>query len=138
MFGQLTYSVVTELPAVYLLYDSPFWSGAFLIFENRLASISYFDRFERELEALRKEFAESAQTRSGRSSPTNSDSTSTLSALPTSEDNLPSFSPNFSDSSHSPPTLDSHPLPNIESGSEPNFDGLQMKPKKDQCPFCTT
>ncbi|KAJ3746274.1 hypothetical protein DFH05DRAFT_1484459 [Lentinula detonsa] len=112
------YSVVTELPAVYLLYDSPFWSGAFLIFENRLASISYFDRFERELEALRKEFAESAQTRSGRSSP--------------------SFSPNFSDSSHSPPTLDSHPLPNIESGSEPNFDGLQMKPKKDQCPFCTT
>lgn len=26
------YSVVTELPAVFLLYDSPFWSGVFLIF----------------------------------------------------------------------------------------------------------
>ncbi|KAJ3736457.1 hypothetical protein DFJ43DRAFT_620909 [Lentinula guzmanii] len=137
MFGQLIYSVVTELPAVYLLYDSPFWSGAFLIF---IFSVSVWNgggfyievfgrKFERELEALRKELAESAQTRSGRSSPTD-DSTSTLSRF-TSEDNLPSFSPN-SDSSHSSPTLDSHPLPNIESGSEPNFDGLQMKTKKDQ------
>lgn len=26
------YSVLTELPAVFVLYDSPFWSGAFLIF----------------------------------------------------------------------------------------------------------
>jgi hypothetical protein len=25
------YAVLTEVPAVYLLYDSPFWSGAFLI-----------------------------------------------------------------------------------------------------------
>lgn len=27
----LVYSVLTELPAVYLLYDSPRWSGTFLI-----------------------------------------------------------------------------------------------------------
>ena len=24
------YAIITELPAVYILYDSPFWSGAFL------------------------------------------------------------------------------------------------------------
>ena len=27
----LVYSILTELPAVYLLYDSPRWSGTFLI-----------------------------------------------------------------------------------------------------------
>jgi hypothetical protein len=26
------YGVLTELPAVFLLYDSPFWSGTFLVF----------------------------------------------------------------------------------------------------------
>ncbi|KAJ4466516.1 hypothetical protein J3R30DRAFT_3587110 [Lentinula aciculospora] len=138
MFGQLIYSIVTELPAVFLLYDSPFWSGAFLIF---IFSVSVWNgggfyievfgrKFERELEALRKELAESAQARSGRSSPTDG-STSSLSRF-TSEDNLPSFSPGSSDSSNSSPTLDMHPLPHIETISEPNFDGLQMKSKKEQ------
>ncbi|KAJ3723046.1 hypothetical protein C8R42DRAFT_665133 [Lentinula raphanica] len=138
MFGQLIYSVVTELPAVYVLYDSPFWSGAFLIF---IFSVSVWNgggfyievfgrKFERELEALRKELAETAQARSGRSSPTD-DSISTLSRI-TSEDNLPSLTHDSSDSSNSSPVLDSHPLPHIESGSEPNFSGIQMKTKKEQ------
>ncbi|KAJ3772391.1 hypothetical protein FB446DRAFT_736792 [Lentinula raphanica] len=68
MFGQLIYSIVTELPAVFILYDSPFWSGTFLI---AIFSVSVWNgggfyievfgrKFERELEALRKELAESA------------------------------------------------------------------------------
>jgi len=68
---------VTELPAIYLLYDSPFWSGAFLL---GIFSVSVWNgggfyievfgrKFERELEALRKELAD-ATGRSGRSSPT--------------------------------------------------------------------
>ncbi|KAJ3937364.1 MAG: hypothetical protein NXY57DRAFT_638284 [Lentinula lateritia] len=137
MFGQLIYSIVTELPAVFLLYDSPFWSGAFLIF---IFSVSVWNgggfyievfgrKFERELEALRKELAESAQARSGRSSPTD-DSSLSLSRY-TSEDNLTSFSPGSSYSSNSSPTFDTHPLPHIEAVSEPNFDGLQMKAKKE-------
>lgn len=32
MSGQLLYSVLTELPAVFVLYKSPMWSTAFLIF----------------------------------------------------------------------------------------------------------
>jgi hypothetical protein len=31
MGGQLLYSILTELPAVFVLYDSPFWSNAFLL-----------------------------------------------------------------------------------------------------------
>ncbi|KAJ3747357.1 hypothetical protein DFH05DRAFT_803600 [Lentinula detonsa] len=69
MLGQLAYSIVTELPAVFILYDSPFWSGAFLISIFAVSVwngggfyIEVFGRkFERELEALRKELAESAQ-----------------------------------------------------------------------------
>ncbi|KAJ7477100.1 hypothetical protein B0H11DRAFT_1726499 [Mycena galericulata] len=76
MSGQLVYSVLTEVPAVYLLYDSPFWSGVFLILILAVSVwngggfyIEVFGRkFERELEALRKELAEST-ARSGRSSP---------------------------------------------------------------------
>jgi hypothetical protein len=30
--GCAAYAVLTEVPPVFLLYDSPFWSGAFLIF----------------------------------------------------------------------------------------------------------
>lgn len=94
--SSLVYSVLTELPAVFLLYDSSFWSGAFLIFIFSVSVwngggfyievfgrkyvllsirgsckilIGSFDRFERELEALRKELAE-ATSRSERSSPT--------------------------------------------------------------------
>ncbi|KAJ7229004.1 hypothetical protein GGX14DRAFT_616367 [Mycena pura] len=80
MFGQLLYTVLTEVPALYVLYDSPFWSCVFLIF---ILSVSVWNgggfyievfgrKFERELEALRKELAEatarSAST-SGRTSP---------------------------------------------------------------------
>ncbi|KAJ7283428.1 hypothetical protein C8J57DRAFT_734828 [Mycena rebaudengoi] len=76
MVGQLLYSVLTEVPAVFLLYDSPFWSGTFLIL---ILSVSVWNgggfyievfgrKFERELEALRKELAEST-ARSGQSSP---------------------------------------------------------------------
>ena len=32
MGGQLAYAILTELPAVYVLYDSPFWSNIFLLF----------------------------------------------------------------------------------------------------------
>ncbi|KAI0751457.1 hypothetical protein C8Q80DRAFT_1098040 [Daedaleopsis nitida] len=75
MAGQLVYSIVTELPAVFLLYDSAFWSSAYLLLLFAVCVwngggfyIEVFGRkFERELEALRKELAEA---RSERSSPT--------------------------------------------------------------------
>jgi len=78
MCGQLVYAVLTELPAVYLLYDSSFCSAAFLL---GLFSVSVWNgggfyievfgrKFERELEALRKELAETT-ARSGHSSPIN-------------------------------------------------------------------
>nr|VWO99654.1 N/A [Ganoderma boninense] len=77
MGGQLLYSIITELPAVFLLYDSAFWSSAyiFLLFAVSVWNgggfyIEVFGRkFERELEALRKELAE-VNARSERSSPT--------------------------------------------------------------------
>ena len=89
------YAVLTELPAVFLLYDSSLWSGAFIILifavsvwngggfyievfgrkfapspfvvTSRLTSFSS-SRFERELEALRKELADNV-ARSGNSTP---------------------------------------------------------------------
>lgn len=93
------YSVLTELPAIFVLYRSPFWSGAFLIFifavsvwngggfyievfgrkyvtlTRRPAGQQFMIsacRFERELEALRKELAEGTHSRSNSvtSSPT--------------------------------------------------------------------
>jgi hypothetical protein len=82
MGGQLVYGVITELPAVFLLYDSSFWSGVFLLVIFAVSVwngggyyIEVFGRkFERELEALRKELAESnARSASGRSSPAASD-----------------------------------------------------------------
>jgi len=76
MAGQFVYSILTELPAVYLLYDSPRWSGTFLILIFAVSVwngggfyIEVFGRkFESELEALRKELAEN-NSRSGNSSP---------------------------------------------------------------------
>lgn len=93
---QLVYAVLTELPAVYILYDSSFWSGTFLII---LFSVSVWNgggfyievfgrksvipthpgdpwhltsiiirRFEHELEAMRKELADTS-ARSGSSTP---------------------------------------------------------------------
>jgi len=77
MLGQYFYSVLTDVPPVFVLYDSPFWSGAYILF---ILSVSVWNgggfyievfgrKFERELEALRKELAE-AQGKSQRSSPT--------------------------------------------------------------------
>jgi hypothetical protein len=74
------YGVLTELPAVYVLYDSAHWSAAFLL---ALFAVSVWNgggfyievfgrKFERELDALRKELAD-ATARSGRSSPEGSD-----------------------------------------------------------------
>ncbi|KAF8640153.1 hypothetical protein AX17_001389 [Amanita inopinata Kibby_2008] len=82
MGGQLIYAILTELPAVFCLYDSSSCSGAFLIFIFAVSVwngggfyIEVFGRkFERELEALRKELAETAaRVESGRSSPSNND-----------------------------------------------------------------
>ncbi|KAK7695582.1 hypothetical protein QCA50_000218 [Cerrena zonata] len=78
MGGQLLYAILTELPAVFLLYDSPFWSGAFLLLMFSVSVwngggfyIEVFGRkFERELEALRKELAEATARSSSQSSPT--------------------------------------------------------------------
>jgi len=83
MVGQFVYAKITELPAVYVLYESPFWSGALILF---IFSVSVWNgggfyievfgrKFERELEKLRKELAEAtsrsgSETPSGRMSPT--------------------------------------------------------------------
>ncbi|KAH9988113.1 hypothetical protein BJV74DRAFT_773594 [Russula compacta] len=77
MLGQFAYAVLTDVPPVFFLYDSPSWSGAYLLFLLGVSVwngggfyIEVFGRqFERELEALRKELAE-AQSKSQRSSPT--------------------------------------------------------------------
>ncbi|KAI0771965.1 hypothetical protein BD413DRAFT_604100 [Trametes elegans] len=102
MGGQLVYSVITELPAVFLLYDSAFWSSAYVLFLFAVSVwngggfyIEVFGRkFERELEALRKELAE-VNARSERSSPT---------LGPQSDDELTtvSLSPNLSNKALSP------------------------------------
>ncbi|KAG1753674.1 uncharacterized protein EDB91DRAFT_1234105 [Suillus paluster] len=104
MLGQLVYSLLTELPAVFLLYDSPAWSGAFLIF---IFSVSVWNgggfyievfgrKFERELEALRKELADSSNnsniSRSGRSSPTFTDGESTTNSPLLMNQKLPTIS----------------------------------------------
>jgi len=75
MGGQFVYALLTELPAVFLLYHSSFWSAVFLIVIFAVSVwngggfyIEVFGRkFERELEALRKELAESAARSSGAS-----------------------------------------------------------------------
>ncbi|KAI6105421.1 hypothetical protein F5141DRAFT_1123597 [Pisolithus sp. B1] len=90
MVGQFAYSILTELPAIYVLYDSPRWSGTFLILIFAVSVwngggyyIEVFGRkFERELEALRKELAEN-NNRSGRSSPTENGSAANSPASPT-------------------------------------------------------
>ncbi|KAH7931377.1 hypothetical protein BV22DRAFT_1108796 [Leucogyrophana mollusca] len=100
MGGQLVYSILTELPAVYLLYDSPMWSGTFLIFIFAVSVwngggfyIEVFGRkFERELEALRKELAETS-SRSGRSSPSLTDGESLVGSPIMHSKSLPSLSP---------------------------------------------
>jgi hypothetical protein len=98
MVGQFLYSVLTELPAVYLLYDSPRWSGTFLILIFAVSVwngggfyIEVFGRkFERELEALRKELAENS-SRSGRSSPSLTEAESLANSPCINEQPLPSL-----------------------------------------------
>ncbi|KIY45942.1 hypothetical protein FISHEDRAFT_48524 [Fistulina hepatica ATCC 64428] len=76
MAGQFAYAILTELPAVFLFYDSPAWSGAFLMIIFAVSVwngggyyIEVFGRkFERELEALRKELEASGRS-SGTSTP---------------------------------------------------------------------
>ncbi|KAH8830578.1 hypothetical protein DL96DRAFT_953471 [Flagelloscypha sp. PMI_526] len=66
MGGQLVYGILTELPAIFLFYNSKLWSNIFLfsifavsVWNGGGFYIEVFGRkFERELEALRKELAE--------------------------------------------------------------------------------
>jgi len=78
MAGQLLYSLLTEIPAIFVLYGSSLWSGIFFITIFAVSVwngggyyIEVFGRkFERELEALRKELAEAtAKSNSGISTP---------------------------------------------------------------------
>ncbi|KAF8351260.1 hypothetical protein F5887DRAFT_875456 [Amanita rubescens] len=93
MAGQLIYAILTELPAVYFFYDSSLCSGIFLIFIFAVSVwngggfyIEVFGRkFERELEALRKELAETvARSESFRTSPSNSNSSLPTESTPSS------------------------------------------------------
>ncbi|KZV75656.1 hypothetical protein PENSPDRAFT_571118 [Peniophora sp. CONT] len=79
MFAQYLYAVLTEVPCIFLLYDSAFSSATYLIL---IFSVSVWNgagfyievfgrKFERELEALRKELAEAnSALASQRTSPT--------------------------------------------------------------------
>lgn len=91
MGGQLVYALLTEIPVIFLLYRSSFWSAAFLLL---IFSVSVWNgggfyievfgrKFERELEALRKELAESAGRSPGPStSPGHISRGSSLSDIP--------------------------------------------------------
>ncbi|KAF9268278.1 hypothetical protein L218DRAFT_1073597 [Marasmius fiardii PR-910] len=88
--GQLVYTMLTEVPAVYVLYDSAVWSSVFLVGIFGVSAwngggyyIEVFGRkFERELEALRKELAEvSSRSQSGRSSPVSAVDEGSLSSV---------------------------------------------------------
>ncbi|THG99537.1 hypothetical protein EW145_g7247 [Phellinidium pouzarii] len=76
MTGQLIYTMVVELP-VLVLYQSSFWSATYLLFLFSMSVwngggfyIEVFGRkFERELEALRKELAQVSASRSGADTP---------------------------------------------------------------------
>ncbi|KZT12897.1 uncharacterized protein LAESUDRAFT_638692 [Laetiporus sulphureus 93-53] len=104
MIGQFVYSVLTELPAVFLLYDSSFWSGAFLILIFAVSVwngggfyIEVFGRkFEKELEELRKELAESSPRNNGSPvlGPQDDDDVTTVSGSPSAE--TKSLSPELS------------------------------------------
>ncbi|KAI0252850.1 hypothetical protein BJV78DRAFT_273058 [Lactifluus subvellereus] len=72
MLGQFVYAVLTDVPPAFILYDSPFWSGAYIliilcvsVWNGGGFYIEVFGRkFERELEALRKELLEAQSKRS--------------------------------------------------------------------------
>ncbi|KAJ7067952.1 hypothetical protein C8F01DRAFT_583113 [Mycena amicta] len=145
MFGQWVYSVLTEAPAVFLLYDSPRASGVFLLL---ILSVSVWNgggfyievfgrksvdgsslsthinidyRFERELEALRKELSD-ARSSSGRSSPT--DSTPGLSRGPSSD-----ALNGLSSAENSPPLMMNS---KILLPDDPSMFNLHAESKKDQ------
>ncbi|TFY58690.1 hypothetical protein EVG20_g8054 [Dentipellis fragilis] len=111
MGGQFLYAVLTEIPPVFLLYDSPLWSGAFLIlifgvsvWNGGAFYVEVFGRkFERELEALRRELAE-ANSRSARSSPT-------LAASDMSTPVSPILEPAIPNGAASPPLLSQNDFP---------------------------
>jgi len=71
MLSQLLFTIITEIPPVYFLYDSPRLSVAFLFFIFAVSVwnggrfyVEVFGRkFEKELEALRKELAEMTASR---------------------------------------------------------------------------
>ncbi|KAK2466381.1 hypothetical protein APHAL10511_002023 [Amanita phalloides] len=93
MAGQLVYAMLTEIPAVFCLYDSSVCSAVFLVFIFAVSVwngggfyIEVFGRkFERELEALRKELAETAaRSESCRSSPTNTNNSLPSDSTPSS------------------------------------------------------
>ncbi|KAF8914131.1 hypothetical protein CPB84DRAFT_1758490 [Gymnopilus junonius] len=104
MGGQFIYALLTEIPAVFLLYNSSSWSAVFLLL---IFSVSVWNgggfyievfgrKFERELEALRKEIAES----SARASSSGTSTPGTLSRGSSSND-LSNLNNNNSDSSDS-------------------------------------
>ncbi|KAF8324467.1 uncharacterized protein EI90DRAFT_3129932 [Cantharellus anzutake] len=88
--AQFVYSIITELPAIFILYDSATWSGVFLMFIFAVSVwngggfyIEVFGRkFERELEALRKEIAQSSQIQPNLSMPSPSTPASSLPGSP--------------------------------------------------------
>ncbi|KAF8204844.1 hypothetical protein BJ912DRAFT_1052166 [Pholiota molesta] len=92
------YALLTEIPAIFLLYQSSFWSAVFLLV---IFSVSVWNgggfyievfgrKFERELEALRKEIAENSLKSglSGASTPRTLSRGSSQSELPAFKDNL--------------------------------------------------
>ncbi|KAF5333740.1 hypothetical protein D9611_002353 [Ephemerocybe angulata] len=127
MAGQLVYAILTEIPAVFLLYNSATWSAIFLLL---IFSVSVWNgggfyievfgrKFEREVEALRKELAE-ATARIGSASPgslsrTNSEAGSTFA------------SPNFRGSDLQLPADGAVPDLDLSSDSDSSVDRESKK-----------
>lgn len=147
----LVYTMLTELP-VFILYESSFWSGVFLIIifavsvwngggfyievfgrkcVNHRATFylvpnGSVTRFERELEALRRELAEGAASRSGIATPADGGDFTSHSRT-ASEDNLSLESPVLVAKDLGPSDL--VPTPSISVQSESSD---ELEPKKDR------
>ncbi|KAF8902788.1 hypothetical protein CPB84DRAFT_1775444 [Gymnopilus junonius] len=123
MGGQFVYALLTEMPAVFLLYDSPAWSAGFLLFifsvtvwNGGAFYIEVFGRkFERELEALRKEIAASA----ARSTPTTPDS------------DVPPLTLDLQLEAPSSPTLSDSSKSDSDAQQSPNSQPQGISEKKD-------
>ncbi|THV05350.1 hypothetical protein K435DRAFT_790173 [Dendrothele bispora CBS 962.96] len=162
MMGQLVYMVLTELPAVYVLYDSGKWSGVFLVSIFAVSVwngggyyIEVFGRkFERELEALRKELAELTEKEkerekelkitmgtAGESSTSTTTVSSPSSSLGLSLGGLSSSDEDEDSSVDNSPALVSKGLPDVTLGnvglssagtmSEPSGLGIEMRMDED-------